>query len=99
MKILLAEFETKHFTFRCVEQTGDIGISDESRKGIERTLRQGIRWHAAQTGADLSHLLTRIADGEYDLRILESGVLYRDNWPLAAPGANTIAEGKKGKTE
>ncbi len=99
MTILYAEFETRNFTFRCAVPSSrpDVGPpgQDAARKRIHAALRQGIRWHCRQTGADEETLLALLEEGNYNLYALEEAVVYRDSWPLGPPGANQLAPGKE----
>jgi hypothetical protein len=52
MKILYAELETRHFTFRYVTVTESNSIDDAARRDIETTLRCGLRWRCEQVGVD-----------------------------------------------
>lgn len=99
MRILYAELETKHFTFRAFAVNQGEGITDKARFEIKANLRRALRWHCQQMCVPSTKLLQMVEEGQYDLRVLEEGVVYRDNWPLAPGGANEIAPGKEGKAE
>jgi hypothetical protein len=99
MKILFAEMETRSFTFRTFTVNQGEGINEKARFEIQANLRRALRWHCQQMGVQPDKLLAMVEEGQYDLRVLEAGVVYRDSWPLAPGGANEIAPGKEGKAE
>ena len=78
MKILYAEFETRHFNFRCVAVTKSNSIDGPAKRQIETTLRRGLRWHCKQAGVDPGKLLEYVGAGDYNIHLLEPGVLYQD---------------------
>jgi hypothetical protein len=86
--IYLAEFETRHYTFRCVST---------SREACHESLKSGICWHCEQAGIDSGPLMKLVNGYNYNLRIMETGVLYRDSWPIGPVGTNAFAPGKDPK--
>jgi hypothetical protein len=44
-------------------------------------------------------LLEYVGAGDYDIHLLEPGVLYRDCWPVGPTGTSTVAPDKERKRE
>ena len=63
LKVLYAELETRHFTFRCAAVTKNNSIDDAAKREIETTLHRGLRWHCEQAGVDPGKLLKYVAAG------------------------------------
>jgi len=57
-------------------------------------------WHFEQAGGDPGKLLKYLGADNYDIRLLEPGVLYRDRWQIGPSGTtNSVASDKEKKRE
>lgn len=87
MTVYLGELETRHYTFRAV--------SVKDRKEVERSLAAGIREHARSAMVSPEPLLKMLYGGDWNLRILETGLAYRDSWPLLPGGPTVVVPPKR----
>jgi hypothetical protein len=59
----------------------------KSREAVSKALDHGIRAYCEVAGEDPAALLRMVRDGEYHVRIMEAGRLYRNGWEVTRPGA------------